>query len=166
MAQCTLFVGNCGVHKSCPCRISWEKLAGSSMTTNSMIKLRWVSIDLRGPQLSESTEAPAWQVSKSIHGRFEFCNLCRDILSAITWIQGKCSGPRSKWLEPLPALFMFTMSYRPATFLKRGLWPIPHQQLKTASSIPAILKGPEGLQCMGGWDDEYLIPTTERSTDS
>ena len=61
-------------------------------------------------------------------------------------------------------VFMFTIFYRPATFSERGLWPTPRQRLKSASSMPSILEGPKDL---GVWeDDEYLIPTMERSMDS
>ena len=62
----------------------------------------------------------------------------------------KCLGLYSTWREPLLALFMFTMSYRPANFFEEGLVAHTCQQLKTALLIPAILEGLEGLWCMGG----------------
>ena len=52
------------------------------------------------------------------------------------------------------------MKYRLGT----SLWPTPRQQLKTASSTPSFWKVLKDFSVWG--DDEYLIPATERSTDS
>ena len=113
-----------------------------------MIKLSWVSttpvvLNLHNPQRH--------QLDKWIHSqRFELHNLCRDIPSTISWMQGNYSGPHSMWWEPLLALFMFTMSYRDCHLFEEGLVVQTPPTSKMALFIPAILESPEGLRWMGG----------------
>ena len=108
-----------------------------------MIKLRWVSIDSSGPQPSQSTKAPAWQVKPFTAGLKS--TICVETFHQQSHRFGESAqvhilrGENHYWHRSC------------SPFLKRGLWHTPHQQLKTALSILAILEGPEGLRCMVGW---------------